>query len=124
MGSILPNSLISSTYYWKDNPAAWKEFEDYRVGLIVYLHDEFLARLSEIKNRKEGFHIIVTAMDNLTVPELQRNLGVDVLKIIELKNKYQFTLQVEDPLASGPPTRDDTLPFGIGTRRLQAQGQT
>lgn len=38
-------------------------------------------------------------MDNPTVPELQRNLGVDVLKIIELKNKYQFTLQVEDPLS-------------------------
>jgi len=87
----------NSGFYWKNNPGVWREFEDYRVELIAYLHDKFLARLTEIKNRKEGFHIIVTAMDNLTVPELRRNIGVDILKIIELKNKYQFTLQVEDP---------------------------
>jgi hypothetical protein len=61
------------------------------------LHDKFLASLTEIKNNKSDFHIIVTAMDNISVPELRQTLGMEVRDIINLKRKYPFTLQVEDP---------------------------
>jgi hypothetical protein len=36
-------------------------------------------------------------MDNIGSPELRLNNGVDIGKIIALRSKYHFTLQVEDP---------------------------
>ena len=87
----------TSQYYWKINLIAWKQFETYRTETLTRLHEEFLKLMDEIRHSKPYFEVVITAMDNLGNPELRTNNGVDILKIIELRKKYKFTLQIEDP---------------------------
>jgi uncharacterized protein YdaL len=86
-----------SQYFWKNNPRATKELEDFRVDILTRLHEEFLQMLTVLKSDKPHLDIVITAMDNLGSPELRSYHGVDIMKIIGLMNKYPFTLQVEDP---------------------------
>jgi hypothetical protein len=86
-----------SVYFWKNNPQAWKRFEDYRVNVLVRLHEEFLRTMEEIRRVRPYFDVVVTALDNLGNPELRPNYGVDIKRIVDLQKKYRFTLQVEDP---------------------------
>lgn len=97
--SFDPALLLDSTsqYYWKSNPAAWKQFEDYRVDLLTRLHEEFLKMTDEIRSERPYFDVVITAMDNIGNPELRVNHGVDIQRIIDLSKKYKFVLQVEDP---------------------------
>ena len=106
-----------SLYYWKGNPEAWKLFEDYRVETITHLHEEFLQMITEVRASRPYMDVIVTAMDNLGAPELRRNHGVDISRIMALRARYHFTLQVEDPQTawSGDPRRYLAL-----ARRYQA----
>ncbi|MBI1804323.1 MAG: DUF2334 domain-containing protein [Ignavibacteriae bacterium] len=100
-----------SQYYWKTNPLAWKQYEDFRVGILTDLHEEFLQLLTGIKAARPHLDIILTAMDNLGSPELRPNHGVDIERIIDLMKRYNFTLQVEDPQSewSKDPRRYSTM---------------
>ena len=93
--ALLFDSL--SQYFWKQNPDAWKRFEDYRVDVLTHLHEEFLQTIRDVQSSKPYLDVVVTAMDNLGNPELRTYFGVDVNRIIDLKKQYQFTLQIEDP---------------------------
>ncbi|HUN64621.1 MAG TPA: DUF2334 domain-containing protein [Bacteroidota bacterium] len=86
-----------SPSFWKTNPVAWKQFEDFRVDVLTRLHEEFLQMLTQLRAAKPHLDIIVTAMDNLGSPKLRPNHGVDISRIIQLMGRYNFTLQVEDP---------------------------
>ncbi len=86
-----------SPYYWKKNPAAWKLYENFRVDALTRFHEEFLGMIREVQIGKPDLDIVVTAMDNLGNPELRSNNGVDVKRLIELRNRFRFTLQIEDP---------------------------
>lgn len=86
-----------SEYYWKKNRGAWKLFENYRVDALVRFHEEFLKTIREVQVDKPHLDVVVTAMDNVGNPELRTNHGVDVKRVIDLRNRYRFTLQVEDP---------------------------
>jgi hypothetical protein len=94
-----PASLFNpgSAYYWRNNPSAWREYEDYRVEVLTDLHEELLSVMEEVRRLRPYFDVVITAMDNLGSPELRRNHGVDILKIMDLKKRFHFTLQVEDP---------------------------
>lgn len=48
-------------------------------------------------NRKNGFQIIVTAMDSYGSPELREFIAEDMDNVLKLQKKYNFILQVEDP---------------------------
>ncbi|MBI5475325.1 MAG: DUF2334 domain-containing protein [Ignavibacteriales bacterium] len=86
-----------SAYYWKNNVRAWNLFEEYRVAKLIQFHDSFLSMVDELKFKKPHLDVVVTVMDNIGNPELRKNHGVDAIKINELKKKYLFTLQIEDP---------------------------
>lgn len=86
-----------SSYFWKRNPAALKKYEDYRVGVLTRLHEEFLSMIDGVRASKNGFDVVVTAMDDLGSPELRANNGVDALAIMALQDRHPFTLQIEDP---------------------------
>jgi hypothetical protein len=53
----------------------------------------------EVAREKQGFQIIVTAMDSFGSPELREYIGVDMHSILALQKRYGFLLQVEDPEA-------------------------
>ncbi|MBA4312801.1 MAG: hypothetical protein C0417_09245 [Chlorobiaceae bacterium] len=86
-----------SEYYWKKNAYAWKRYEEYRVDRLSKLHEEFLMMIGEVKSEKPYFDVVLTVMDDVGNPELRKNHGVDAIRINELKKKYNFTLQIEDP---------------------------
>jgi hypothetical protein len=48
-------------------------------------------------HRREGFEVIVTAMDSYGSPELREYNGVDMTSILGLQREFGFALQVEDP---------------------------
>ncbi|HTX19550.1 MAG TPA: DUF2334 domain-containing protein [Bacteroidota bacterium] len=96
-----------SPYYWKTNPAAKSAVIEYRVNQLTIAYDTLLTAFSRLAAEKPGFKIIVTAMDSYGSPELREFLGVDMSQVIELRKKFNFTLQVEDPenLWSTDPVR-------------------
>ena len=89
----------SSPRYWKTNPAAWKQFEEYRVDKVVEMHARLLALAHEIRGERPGFAVLVTMLDNIGTPDLRRSQGVDMRRIIALRDRYPFTLIVEDPMS-------------------------
>lgn len=94
-----PASLFdsSSVYYWKNNAYAWSKYEEYRAGRLVSLHEEFIRLVEDVRKKKPHLNLVLTVMDNVNNPELRKNHGVDALRIYDLKRKYRFTFQVEDP---------------------------
>ncbi len=87
----------SSSYFWKRNNAAWQKFEDYRVDKMVQIHTQLLGLAEELRERRNGFDIAVTALDSICTPALRSSQGIDIRRIIELKKHYDFSLIVEDP---------------------------
>ncbi|HTK81422.1 MAG TPA: polysaccharide deacetylase family protein [Bacteroidota bacterium] len=93
--ALLFDSL--SVYYWKKNPSALRRFEDFRVEILIRLHEQLMAMVAEVQASKPYMELIVTAMDNIGNPELRAWHGVDIDRIIALNRRHKFTLQVEDP---------------------------
>ena len=85
-----------SPYYWKNNTAVKNAVIEYRVDQLRRAYETFLSAFSDIARNRDGFQIIVTAMDAYGSPELREYLGVDMDQILVLQKKYGFTLQVED----------------------------
>ncbi len=89
----------ASPKYWKKNETAWKLFEDYRVDVVVDMHQKLLALAEDMRRTRPGFGISVTMLDQIGSPELRRSQGIDMRRIIELRKEFDFTLVVEDPMA-------------------------
>jgi uncharacterized protein YdaL len=85
-----------SPYCWKQNPKALKRFEEFRSQRVQAWHKSLLERLMPIAQAR-GMEIIVTMLDSLHSPTLNRGTGVDSHMIVALMDQFPFTLQVEDP---------------------------
>jgi hypothetical protein len=109
-----------SEFSWKINRPALKRFEEYRVETIIRLHEEFLKMIEEVKAAKPQIDVIVTAMDNLGSPELRPNFGVDIQRIMDLRSRHPFTLQVEDPQSQW--SNDPRRYAALGKKYAQLSG--
>ena len=87
----------ASEHYWKNDPAAAASVVEYRVRTLERIYHTILRMIQEVAKGKEGFEIIVTAMDSFGSPELREQIGVDMASILALQRQYGFLLQVEDP---------------------------
>ena len=87
----------ASENYWKTNAYAAGLVTEYRVQVLERVYRELLDMISAFARQREGFQIIVTAMDGIGSRELRENLGVDMHRILALQKTYGFLLQVEDP---------------------------
>lgn len=83
--------------YWKSNPPIQRAIVEYRVEKLTELYELFLQMLTDFGKTKEGFQIIVTALDSYTAPELREYIGMDIARLTALQRKYGFVLQIEDP---------------------------
>jgi hypothetical protein len=86
-----------SPEYWKTAPAGAAAVTEYRVQEIVAVYERLLGMIRGVAATREGFEVIVTAMDALGSPELREYIGVDMRRILDLQKRYGFLLQVEDP---------------------------
>ena len=107
-----------SSHYWKNNADDWKKFSQYRKELCGRLKRDFIGLLENVKKDKKDFEIMVTAIDVATDPQLSDNLAENTDDLIAMRNKYNFTLQMEDPsnFWKGKPERYSGL--GEYYRRL------
>lgn len=87
----------NSPFFWKTNPTVRERITEYRINKLDEIYVRLLKDFTEIARKKEGFQIIVTAMDSFGSPELREDLGVDMTRILALQKKFGFLLQVEDP---------------------------
>ena len=97
----------TSSSYWKNSNDIKNKIIQYRIKKLDSVYDLFLNTFTQVAKKKNGFEIIVTAMDSYGSPEIKEYLAVDMGKIIQLQKKYGFSLNVEDPenLWSNDPAR-------------------
>lgn len=88
---------LESEYYWKSNKDAKKKLIDERVNLITEQHKEMLDLSEEIKKEKPELEVLVTMIDSIADNRMFENIGLDANAIVDLQNKYNFTLNIEDP---------------------------
>lgn len=86
----------ASQYFWKRNPKAFEQFNQFRSDIVTSWHREVLEILAPICQRNQ-WELVVTMLDSLHSLTLTRDTGVDSERILKLMDKYPFTLQVEDP---------------------------
>jgi hypothetical protein len=87
----------SSYFYWKNNHDVENKITQYRVTQLDTVYQILLKSFYEVARKKNGFEVMVTAMDSYGSPELREDIGVDMKNIIQLQKRFGFTLQVEDP---------------------------
>ena len=84
-----------SKLYYKNNPAAFEKFLQYRQDVVTEWHRKVLTEIDPLR-RERGFEVIVTMLDSLHSDWVRPALGVDSHRIIDLMKDFDFTLQVED----------------------------
>jgi hypothetical protein len=102
-----PHSVI----YWRDHPGVRNLVSAYRVRMLDRVYREVLGVATAMKKEREGFEVIVTAMDSYGSSELREYIGVDMPGVIRLQKEFGFALQVEDPERrwSTDPMRYDAM---------------
>jgi hypothetical protein len=86
-----------SSVYWRTHPEIVAALSAYRVNTLERIYRELLRACADIAQARDGFEVIVTAMDSYGSPELREYIGVDMESIIRLQKEFGFALQVEDP---------------------------
>ncbi|MGA9119336.1 MAG: polysaccharide deacetylase family protein [Bacteroidota bacterium] len=111
-----------SPYFWRTNPFVRSALADYRVAKLREVYIQILTMLKGVEGEKQGFGVVVTAMDSYGSPELRDWIGVDMTSILALQKEFGFGLSVEDPqhLWSTTPLRY----VGIGRRYTQLVGDS
>jgi hypothetical protein len=115
-----------SEHYFQRDEAAARAFEEFRVDWIVRLHRDLLRLADEAAARRPlGFETVLTLLDSLAVPELRRDLGLDVSRILQLADDHEFSVAVEDPIEmwSQSPRRYESVAqryvdLGVSKARL------
>jgi uncharacterized protein YdaL len=86
-----------SPFYWKEHAEVRHAVTEYRVGRLLEVYDALLSMASEYGRAREGFQVIVTALDEIGTPELREYIGADMRALLRLQKQFRFRLQVEDP---------------------------
>ena len=102
----------SSPFYWKSNQNVKEQVTAFRVDKITELHQAFLSQISSFAKTRGDFDIVVTFYDTYFSPELIEYSGVNSDNIIELRKKYKFHLQPEDPLNKWSTDPDRYIEMG------------
>jgi len=111
----------SSLHYYRISPQDWKLFVDFRTSMVTDLTTHFLSLAAGALKNKPGSQIILTVLDQKTFPDLRNSIGVDADQIIQLRKKYDFALQVEDPQSNW--NTDPRRYLGIGRTYNRLLGQ-
>ena len=99
-----------SLNYWKTNDTSWRLFANYRKDLSFRIKSQFLEFLNNIKTKKSGFDVMMTGIDVSLKPAESDNIGESTEYTLALYNKYNITLQIEDPSncwGTGPERYDN-----------------
>jgi uncharacterized protein YdaL len=86
-----------SPFYWQKNKRTLEKWERYRTQLLNGWLVEVLDRVEKVR-KKRSLDCIVTAFDSLHTPRIVEKTGTDTRNVVALMDRYDFTLQIEDPV--------------------------
>jgi hypothetical protein len=109
-----------SPHYYKASPKDWEKFVEFRVGLVTQLTSRLLEVATEVFKNKSGSQIILTILDQKIEPKLRTTIGLDVDQLLQLRKKFNFALQVEDPASQW--NRDPRRYLEIGEKYKKLLG--
>jgi len=81
---------------WHNSPL-WPQFVNYRVDLIVQLHEKVLGLFDEVRRSKPYLDLVVVQIDNLYEPFMREACAADIQRLMALVPRFHFTLFAEDP---------------------------
>lgn len=87
----------NSPHFYKTSPQDWNNFVDFRASLVTKFTSHFLSLATDAFKNKPGAQIVLTILDQKTFPDLRTSIGVDADQLLQLRNQYNFAVQVEDP---------------------------
>jgi len=87
-----------SVHYWEDAPEDLQKFYAYRKDVNARLLETVLKTFDQLKKTTDSsLETVITLFDGLQHPELENFLGFDFSRSVGLMNRYNATLQIEDP---------------------------
>jgi hypothetical protein len=90
-----PNSPL----FWTNSPPELRAFLDYRAGLQLQLHQYWIETLIGARAQKPDLDVLVTYLDDLSVPSMHDLIGADAHRFLPLMDQYDFRVMVEDASA-------------------------
>jgi len=113
-----------SSRYWRKNPEGWRQYVDYRAGLLTTLNERVLGVLTETRSRKPHLDLVMTVVENLSNPAIREATGSDVRALLPLARNFDARLILEDPasLWAMGPGRYRELASRLGPRLGQSVG--
>jgi len=94
-----------SAHYWRRSPKMRRALIEYRIELITQLTKTFLDTLARCQEQKPYLQTTLTFVDSIYDPSVKERFAVDADRLLALQEKYDFTVEVEDPYTvwnSGP----------------------
>lgn len=95
----------ASPDYYLNNDLEWKKFLQYRTDIVTGLHDTFMNKIFAHPKSADR-EVVLTIVDSLNYdyadvvfPDVASliDTGVDLPAIVKLREKYDFSMQIEDP---------------------------
>ena len=103
----------ASPHFWKTDPAGLQAFYQYRRDVNARLLETFLDALHRFSlKQKRSWDVVVTMLDALQHPELSDYIAIDVNRTVALINRFNATLQVEDPAPEWSKAPDRYIAMG------------
>jgi uncharacterized protein YdaL len=102
-----------SPHYWRTDNDGLNRFYGYRREVLNNLINDFLSFFRDLNKKKtKSLEIIVTMLDPSKHPELTNYLGIDMTSAINLINRNDATLQVEDPASEWSKSPERYISLG------------
>lgn len=114
-----PRQLFNETsaYHWQANPGALARWSKFRSDLVRNWLVAALDRVSDIRTHRQ-LDVICTVLDSLHNPNVIEKTGTDTRDVIALMERYDFTLQIEDPADRWGNTPTRYREFGETYKKL------
>ncbi|HXI91871.1 MAG TPA: hypothetical protein VNO24_17795, partial [Blastocatellia bacterium] len=114
-----PRQLFNQTsaYHWQANSSALARWSKFRSDLVRNWLVAALDRVSDIRTHKQ-LDVICTVLDSLHNPHVTEKTGTDTKDVIALMERYDFTLQIEDPADRWGNTPTRYREFGETYKKL------
>ncbi len=75
-----------------------RQYLDYRVDLQFRLHQEYLDLIDDVRRTSgKPLDITITYLEDLLDPSMRDLIGADSVRLLSLRDRYDFTLVLQDP---------------------------
>ncbi len=110
----------ASIHFHERDREGWRDFVDYRAGLALRLHEQFL---QVIRSAFPDLDLVVTQIDDRFDRRMREFLGADTSALLSIAEQYDFRLALEDPATLWDRGPERYVEIARQYRRLAADPQ-